>query len=148
MGATEIFKSTILVLLFYSFSITLVAYSIPADAKPYITGYSDFTNEINLEGVAETVQSSLDSQTNIPVIELGALVFYSGNILIDLILNFLFGIPEMFTGLINGIMTIINLNPFIAQQIQIISGVIFTVFYFIAVINLLIGIRSGRLIEG
>jgi hypothetical protein len=146
VGVMDLFKITLIIMMFYSFGITIIAYSIPAAALPYVTGFSELNNDIDMENIASNVQGSLQSQTNIPVIELGALVFYSGNILIDLLLNFVFAIPEMFTALINGLLMVFNIPPFIATQIQILTGVMFTVIYFIGVIQLLTGIRSGRLV--
>ena len=135
-----------MVMIFYAFAMTTFTYSIPTEALPYVTGFSDLNQKIDLQEIGDEVQGSLQSQTNIPVIELGALVFYSGNILIDLLLNFVFAIPEMITALINGVLLIFNIDPFLITQLQIVSGVLFSVLYFVGIINLLTGIRSGRLV--
>ena len=84
----DVFKGIIIIQLFYAVAISLIAHAMPAGALDYVTGFSDAGTQIDVEGVASDVQSSLESQTDIPVIELGALVFYSGNILIDLLINF------------------------------------------------------------
>lgn len=142
----KLFTAIIIVQLFYSFSITILAYSMPVDSLNYIDSFSDVADNINLDDTATQVQDSIESQTNIPVIELGALVFYSGNILIDLLLNFAFAIPEMIGLVINGIGMILNLDSFIFMTVEIFAGVVVTILYFLGLIQLLTGIRSGRLV--
>lgn len=142
----DLFKSILLVMMFYSICITGITYALPDDAKVFIDPFSDVGQSIDLESISSEVQSSIQSQTNIPVIELGALVFYSGNIIIDLLLNFAFAIPEMIGLLINGIMLLFNIDSYLFAIAQIFSSVVVTVFYFIAIIQLLTGIRSGRLV--
>lgn len=142
MGLMELFKSMLLVQLFFSFAITGISYAIPADAKPYVGSFSDIANEINLNNVSTTIQSSINKQTSIPVIELGALVFYSGNLLIDLLLNFMFAIPEMVALIITGIMFMFNLDSYIVTLIQLFSSVIVTVIYFVSLIQLITSVRS------
>lgn len=140
------FKIMITMQLFYAFAITLLAYSVPADAQSYVTSFSDLAEDISLENVSSEVQSSFESQTNIPLIELGALVFYSGNILIDLMLNFAFAIPQMLTLLLSGLLSIFGLDMFIFATMQLFLSVTVMVLYFMALIQLLTGVRSGRLV--
>lgn len=142
----DLFKVVLIIQLFYAVSITLIAYSIPEDAQDYVTAYSDIASSINLNSVATDVQDSIDKQTKLPIVELGALVFYSGNILIDLILNFAFAIPQMIGLVISGIRIIFNLDIYVIATVQLFATAVVAVMYFIGVIQLLTGIRSGRLI--
>jgi hypothetical protein len=144
MGSVETFKAIMFVMLFYSASITLLSYAIPADARQFVTVYSNIGDDFDLESVSTEVSSGLQSQTNIPVIELGALVFYSGNLLLDLILNFMFAIPQMFGILIHGILFLINVDSYIWATVQTFSSVIFIVLYTIGLLQMLLGTRSGR----
>lgn len=146
LSTMEWFKVTLLMMLFYSFAINILVYSMPDEALPYVTGFSDLAGEISLEGVSEDVQDSVEEQTNIPVLELGALVFYSGNILIDLILNFAFAIPEMAGLVLTGILMLLNIDTQIANIMQLFFSVTIMVIYFIGIIQLLTGIRSGRIV--
>lgn len=141
----KFFVAVILVQLFYSFAITLLAYALPASAIHYVTGFSELSGG-DLGSVGSSVQASLDRQTNIPVIEIGALVFYSGNILLDLLLNFAFAIPQMLGMLVNGIMLLLNVDSYIFAVVQLFASVVVTVMYFIGLMNLLVSIRSGRVV--
>jgi len=140
----DYFKVVLALMLFYSFAITILAYSVPSDSLQYVTAFSDVGNSIDLETVGNDVQESLESQTNIPVIELGALVFYSGNILIDLLLNFAFAIPQMLGLLINGIQLLFNIDSYLFVVVELFASVAVMVTYFIGIMQLFTGIVSGR----
>lgn len=142
----NLLKTILVVQLFYAFAITLISYSIPVDALNFVTSYSEITDTINLESVSNEVQGSLDSQSNIPVIELGALVFYSGNILIDLLVNFAFAIPEMIGLLVFGILSLLNVDSYIFATVELFAGVTMMVVYVVGLIQLLNTIRSGKTI--
>lgn len=140
------FKITLIMMLFYSISITMVTYSMPTDTLDYVTSFSDLAGDIDLDEVSTEVQQSVEKQTNLPIVELGALVFYSGNILIDLLLNFAFAIPEMIALIITGLMMLINMDVQIVASLQLFFSVVIIVVYFISIIQLLTGIRSGRIV--
>jgi hypothetical protein len=142
------FKVMIIVMLFYATSITLITYALEdvAPAQAQLLPYSELSEEIDLEGVSTQVEDSLTRQTDIPVVEVGALVFYSGNILIDLLLNFAYAVPQMIALLIHGLQTLLNIDVQIWAIVQIFASVLITALYFIGLIQLLTGIRSGRII--
>lgn len=141
----SMFTVLIVVMLFYSFSITLISYAIPDSAKVYITDFSN-SNTTNFEGISTELESGLTKQTNIPVIDIGALVFYSGNLLIDLLLNFAYALPQMAGYLIHGIELLLNLDTYIFVYVESFMAVLMTALYFIGLIQLLAGIRSGNII--
>ena len=145
-GIMDGFKVTLVIMLFYSFSISVIAYSIPAGAKNYVTAFSENTQDFTLETIGEEVQGGLTQQTNIPIIEAGALVFYSGNFLIDLILNFLYAIPQMLGYFVYAITMLFNIDYYIVGAVQLFASVLITVMYMVGIIQLLTSIRSGRVI--
>lgn len=142
MGA---FKIMIVLMLFYSFAITSLTYAIPDGAKNYVTSFSN-DDTTNLQTVSDEIQGSLEQQTNIPVIEVGALVFYSGNIIVDLLLNFLYAIPQMFGFLISGFTLLFNLDGQLVVYFETFLIVLFTGMYALGLIQLVAGVRSGRII--
>ena len=143
----DFFKGILIVQLFYAFAITILVYSMPVDSLNYVTAFSDIgTNSFTLEDISDDVQSSFEQQNNIPVIELGALLFYSGNILIDLLVNFVFAIPQMIGLLINGILLLFNVDSFVWATVELFSSVVIVVLYTIGMMQLLTEVRSGRLV--
>lgn len=139
----DLFKMVIIIQLFYAFAITLLVYAVPADSLNYVTSFQDLATDIDLETVSTDIQDSVQDQLDIPVVELGALIFYSGNIIIDLLLNFFFAIPQMIGLFINGFMMLFNVDSYLFAVVELFSGVIVTVLYFIGLIQLLGNIRSG-----
>jgi len=146
MNIMDGLKTVLLVMLFYSFAITLISYAMPADARNYVTSFSEISSSLTLESVNSEVQDSLQAQSSIPVIDVGTLIFYSGNILIDLILNFVFAIPEMIGLLVNGIMMIFNIDSYFFAIVEIFFSVIVIIIYFIGLMEGLTALRSGRAI--
>jgi hypothetical protein len=140
------FKIMIIVMLFYSFSITLLVNSLPDTALNPASIFQDVDDRFNIESIGSEIQGGLESQTNIPVYDLGALVFYSGNILIDLLLNFLFAIPQMIGFLFAGILILISLPTTISHLIQIFASVAVTAWYVISLVQLLTNVRTGRMV--
>ena len=140
------FKAVIVVMLFYSVCITMITYALPADARVQTQIFSNFNEDISLEGTSTLVEDSIQEQTNIPVVEVGALVFYSGNIILDLMLNFAFAIPEMLGLLVNGFMLLFNVDSYLFAIVEIFASVAVTIMYMIGLIQLLTGIRSGRMV--
>lgn len=144
VNAMQLFKIVLMVQLFYSFAITGLSYSMPADALTYTEVFQGADESTTLESVAGNVEDSLQSQKNIPVIELGALVFYSGNIILDLIVNFLFALPQMIGMLINGVMLLMNVDSYLFALIEIFFSVVISIFYLIGLMEMLLSVRSGR----
>lgn len=138
----RLFIVIIIIQLFYASSITLITYALPSDSLNHVDVFSEVTNDIDLDTVSNDLQDAVDDQLDIPVIELGALVFYSGNILIDLLLNFFFAIPQMLGLMINGFMLLFNVDSYIFAIVQLFASVIVSVLYFIGLIQLLINIRG------
>lgn len=144
------FKGVLTVMLFYSVSITLLTSFMPVEALTYADFFGEGVSSSNLDysSIAGDIQGGLDQQSSVPLIEVGALVFYSGNILIDLILNFITAIPQMIGLLINGIATLFG-NSLSIVFLGIIEGFVtaaITIFYLLSLISLSTSIRSGRVI--
>lgn len=139
------FTAMVLVQLFYSFSVTTISYALGVDSDTYpILSKLDLDSSSNdLGEISGQIQNSLEVQTDIPLVELGSLVFYSGNIIIDLLLNFVFAVPEMITTLFAILHTFVDVDAYIWAQVQLVLFVLVTVAYLISIISLLTSMRSG-----
>jgi len=142
----DAFKTILVVMLFYSMSITLLSYAMPSESLKYVDVFSEATESITLESVSADVQDSLQSQTDIPVIELGSLIFHSGNILIDLILNFVFAIPEMLGLLIHGVTMLLNIDSYIFVVVELFASVAVLALYIVGLMQLLVGLRTSQVL--
>lgn len=140
----DILKVIIFVQLFYSFSITVVAYSLPSDQIHHVDIFSGVTDQVNIQDTALELQNNIQSQASIPLIDIGALVFFSGNIILDMLLNFLTALPQMFVMLINGFEILFHIPTMIKIQLQILLTTVVMAMFVIMVLQLLTNIRSGR----
>lgn len=143
MGMLDLFKTVIMVMAFYSISITLLSYSMPANAINYVQDFTNVGNTINLEDMRGELQGGITSQLGIPVIEMGALIFYSGNIIVDLLLNFATAIPQMIGLLLNGIASLFNIEAGLWAQVELFAMVLTGIIYIIGLIQLVLSIRTG-----
>lgn len=144
MGVMDWFKVIMIVQLFYAVAITIMVHTVPVDMLNYVTGYGDLADRISIAGTMEEFQSSVNSQTNMPLIEVGALVFYTGNILMDLLLNFAFAVPGMISLFLQGFMSIFGLNIHVGAALQTFIAGVVGIMYLMGIIQLITGIRSGR----
>lgn len=142
MNAVNTIVAIFLVMAFYSFSITAYTFYLPSDviAQSYL--FAEPANSYSLNTLNEDVTQGLSRQTNIPVIDLGALVFYSGNFILDLALNFLTAIPQMLTLLLTGVLMIFGINTDLANMINAFLNVLVGGLYVISLILMLINVRS------
>ena len=137
-------KIIIIIMAFYSFAITTLSYSLPDASLTYVTSFSELSDQFTLEDTSSKISESLESQTSLPIIELGALVFYSGNYFIDLLLNFATALPQMVGLLLTAIFGLINLPYEMAHSIQIFFTLIIGSLYTVLLIEFLLNLRGGR----
>jgi len=139
-------KAILVVMTFFSLSMTMLTYAFAGFGEETLTYVGDF-NEINVkfqnQNISETLQGSIDSQTSIPVVEVGALLFYSGNLLIDLLFNFVFAIPQMVGLLVHGIQLLFNIEGYLFLQVQIVMSSLLIGLYVLGIIQTILNFRSG-----
>lgn len=135
------FEYIIIIQLVFAFAITTVVYALPDDTIHYVSNFETEHN-LDLEDVSNEIQGGVDQQFNLPLIDLGALVFYSGNIIIDLMLRFFFAIPEMVSIIIGTFFTFVGVDPFLAGQLQLLMWAVVAAFYMLGIIRFITNIRS------
>jgi hypothetical protein len=137
------FKGIIIMMAFYSFCITGFTYFLPSESLQYIDVFSSLSHtNLDLQQLQTKVQSSLSSQTSLPLIDLGALIFYSGNILLDLLLNFLFAVPEMIGLILTGLTHMFSLPYQVVWLTQVFTMALMVILYIISLITMLVNLRG------
>lgn len=140
---TEFFTRAIEVMAVYSLMITLLIYSLPAADLDYVYELKASPAYRELDDISSQFQSNIDQQKSFGVVEVGALALYSGNILIDLILNFFGAIPSMATIIMQGILVFMNLSSPLKNALMTFTYAIVGIIYLLSIILLLLDIRSG-----
>ena len=142
MALMRFFQFLLIMQLFYSFGMTLLVYSL----SPYTVNalaLQPFQNvSASQADITSKVQSSFSSSRKMPIVELAFLVFYTGNIVIDLIANFITALPGMFNLLITALCMLFNVPAFYAVAIKLIIFSMLTVMYVLMLIQFLLTIVS------
>ena len=138
----DMLKVLLFVQAFYAFGITMIAYSIPPEALGYTTSVNG-PSGFDITTINGKLTTQLDSQKNTPLLDLGALLFYSGNMVIDLLLNFVTAIPQMILLLFQIIFgRFIGIDATLLANVEIFTGGIIAAIYVVNLIILLLNIRS------
>ena len=94
----ELLKVIVILQLLFSFSVTLISHSLPSDVLKQFT--ESEVQPQHASGSSEMISKfnqTVTEMKGLPLVNTAFLLFYTGNLLIDLLLNFVFAIPEMLT---------------------------------------------------
>jgi len=131
---TQIFTYLLITQMFWAFCVTVFVPLIPDVQQAQVIQFTDSQGVISFTTLSSTVQGAVNSQSTIPFLDLGTLIFYSTSILLNLVLNFITAIPQMILLLL---VTLFQFLPF-ASSIQITVKEIFlvmvTVLYYLLLI--------------
>ncbi len=140
---TDFFTRAIEVMAIYSIMITLLIHALPAEDRDFVLELQASPAFIELGDMSNEFQTGIQQQKSFGVVEFGALALFSGNILIDLILNFFTALPSMATIIMNGVLMFMNLSDPIRNAVMFFTYAIVGIIYLISIILLLINIRSA-----
>lgn len=144
MGMFSYFKVVLTIQLFWSFLFTILLATMPTASLTHLQVFSNQDAQIDISSVSTDIEDSIDDQLNIPLVDTGSLLFYSGNIVIDLMLNFLTAVPSMFTLLLEGLFLIIPVDAYLQNWIKLFTFALVGVMYMLGLMSFLSSFRSGR----
>ena len=127
----------------FTFAVTLVTYTLPDNVKQY-SSMLETEHQTDTSQMVTEFEQSLGTVKNVPLYDVGMLVFWTGNIIVDIFLNFIFALPEMITLVLNAMFIFIPIDPYLQYNIKLIVMVIGGILYIWMIISIISGIRSGR----
>ena len=139
------FKLMMTVLIFWSFVFTSLTYTLPSEDVPKLAFITFENGTTDLTAINQQFESAITQQTEIPLVDLGALLFYTGNIIIDLVLNFAFAIPEMFSILLNILFMVAPVDTKIQVSVFAFISALIAVGYAIGLLQFVTNLRGGNL---
>lgn len=146
---TNLLRLLVIIMIVYSGGMTVFIHTLPANTLNQLRPFQGPTSSLPDETINEITDSTFLQLSDIPLINVGALVFYTGNIFIDFIVNFVTALPQIFVLLLNVFSLVgINIDATILLAIQGMATVILSVTFVLGLIELWIDIRSGRQIGG
>lgn len=144
MSMFSYFKALVVMMIFWSFAITLYSHYLPESVKPYVAVYLDSGEDTN--SLTGEISGTLDNQLNLPILEVGALVYYSSNFVIDLLVNFIFAVPEMIGLLFSGFLYFIPMDTYLNMQITLLVQAAATILYVLGLLAFISNYRSGNVL--
>lgn len=144
MGIFDYFKAVLTAQLFWAFSVTLLVYGL--SQVTVLSPVVLFTDNVGLEinDIRDRVDVGFDEQLELPLVDLGSLVFFSGNLLADLILNFITAVPNIVNLFLAGIFTFLPIDSELQSLVKVFITVFGTILYLIGIFSLLTDSRTGR----
>lgn len=144
MGIFDYFKAVLTAQLFWAFSVTLLIYGLSQVTT--LTPVALFTDNVGLEinDIRDRVDVGFDEQLELPLVDLGSLVFFSGNLLADLILNFITAVPNIVNLFLAGLFTFLPIDSQLQTLVKVFITVFGTILYLIGIFALLTDSRTGR----
>ena len=143
MNALQLFVTLLLVQLFWSLSVSLLLPNMPNATSNQVVMFTNANNTIELSTLQNSVKSGITDQQNIPLLEVGALVFYSSATILNIMINFFTAIPQMVTLLMAVMFIFIPVSLSLQITLQAWVFGIVTVLYFVALFTFLMGTRTN-----
>jgi hypothetical protein len=143
MNTLQLFTTLLIVQLFWAFSVTMLVPNMPNNQSNQVLMFNNDTGLIKLNVLQSSLETGIGDQANIPVLEVGALVFYSSATILSLMINFFTAVPQMVTLLITVFFMFIPL-PLAQQNITLawIWGIV-SILYIISLFAFIAGTRSN-----
>jgi hypothetical protein len=142
MAMLDYFARAIEVQLFYALAITLILYSIPVSEQNRIIDFTTSPANEDLGQMSSEFQQSFNTQAGLGLVDLGMLALSSGNMMVDLILNFFTAIPSMVTLVLSAMFIFVQVDASAQATLKSFVFVAVTVIYIISLLNFLINVRS------
>ncbi len=143
MNALQLFTTLLLVQLFWSLGVSLIVPNMPNASSNQVVMFTNSNNTIELGTLQSSIKSGITDQQNIPLLEVGALVFYSSATILNIMINFFTAIPQMVTLLMAVMFLFIPLSTGLQITLQAWVFGIVTVLYFVALFTFLMGTRTN-----
>lgn len=138
----QMFAALLMVQLFYAFTVTLMVPILPGALQMQVVQFTNEDGLIDYTTLNSEVEGTVENQTNIPLLDFGALVFYSSSFLLNLMINFITAVPQMMIMFISAIDTLLSIGA-LTIQIKAFFTIILSLFYFLGLLSFITGFRSG-----
>ena len=139
----QLFTTFLLVQLFYALAVTLIVPTLPDASLNQVVMFTNSNNVIQISTLKSSLETGVTGQSNIPLLEFGAMIFYTSNIIINLMLNFFTAIPQMITALVSAFLYFVPVVPIaMKQSVVMLVQAILSIIYSIAILTFIMGARS------
>jgi len=134
MNGYEFIKNILLFSMFYSLVMTLLAYS--------VTIPTEFAPEKGIHDIGLNVETLYSRSVGIIVLDLGALVFFTGNAVLDFLINFVTAVPSAITAVLGFAFSFTNLQADVINTVKNSLFMVAVALYVIALIAIILNVRA------
>lgn len=138
----QVFTSLLMVQMFYALAVTLIVAVVPGIAANQIVAFTNNSSVIQFTTLASAMQGGVSNQFNIPLLDFGALIFYSTSILLNLMVNFFTAIPQMLSILVQAIFIFIPIDMNLQIIIKGTFITIMTILYYLYILSFIMSTRT------
>jgi len=142
----DYFKYVIIIQLVFGIGATMISHSLPeqtmVDLSSQITPEEVDSMEDLSTNFTEKIEAIRNPPINLPFVDTAFILFYSGNLVIDSLINSIFAIPSMFTVLISGFTIFIPIYAPYKAILQLFVYSVIAILYLIGIIAVLLNLRS------
>lgn len=143
MAKLDFFIYVLMVQLFWSFAVTSLIYVVPGEYAVAVTLFTSDPTASTLTTISPSVQTNIENQLQLQLIDIATLIYYSGNLIIDLILNFLGAVPQMFALLIQAFSIFVPVDSELLGVFKFYIIVLVQILYIIGFVTTITSLRSG-----
>ena len=143
MNTLQLFTTLLIVQIFWSMGVSLMIPYMPNATSNQVVMFNNSNNLIELGTLQSSIDSGISDQTSIPLLETGALIFYSSATILNLMVNFFTAIPQMATLLITVLFMFIPVDLSIAITVKMWVFGIVGILYAIALFAFITGSRTN-----
>ncbi|MFH8038764.1 MAG: hypothetical protein QXJ14_02015 [Candidatus Aenigmatarchaeota archaeon] len=104
--------------------------------------YNFTAQTLEIVNVSSKLEESMQLQTNIPIVDLAGIVYYSGNILLDLMVNFFTAVPSIITIFTKALFLLFNVDPYLSTTLNLFIFSLITILYVLYLIMFISSFRS------
>jgi len=143
MNTLQLFTTLLIVQIFWSLSVSLIVPYMPNATNNQVVMFNNSNNVIELGTLQSSIDQGISDQTSIPLLETGALIFYSSATILNLMVNFFTAIPQMATLLISVLFIFIPIDYAIVIVVKTWVFAVVGILYAIALFAFITGTRTN-----
>lgn len=143
MATTYRFFIIIVVIqLFYAVGVTIISHGLTGMSVDQNTLLPYESQVADTGDVTSKIEDTTGKLLGINMVDIGTLVFYTGNIVLDLILNFFTALPSIVVLLVSGFMQFFSVDTVYAMQVKMFLFVAISVVYILQIIAFVMQLRG------
>lgn len=132
--------SLLIMQIFYGAAVTLIVAVLPLSGAQ-MAWFNDPSGVMSFTTTASAIESGLNNTTQIPLLDFGALVFYSSNLLFNLIVNIVFAVPFMLTTFLDIFFYFLPIDYSLQVIVKLIFIPVVSILYYFVLLTWLTGTR-------